>query len=60
MCQLADAYAPLKESGGDLALDAVLPNQLLTLANVAALEALEPFGAGNPRPTLFWSSTPPY
>ena len=52
MCQLADAYAPLKESGGDLALDAVLPNQLLTLENVAALEALEPFGAGNPRPTF--------
>ena len=52
MCQLADAYAPLKEGGSDLVLDAVLPNQLLTLENVEALEALEPFGTGNPRPTF--------
>ena len=53
MCQLADAYAPLKDGGSELTLDAVLPDaHLLTLDNVAALEALEPFGTGNPRPTF--------
>lgn len=53
MCQLADAWAPDKDSAGELVLDAVLPDaHLLTLENVAALEELEPFGAGNPRPTF--------
>ncbi len=46
--------APQDEDGErQLLVDGVIPDaRLLTLENVAALEELEPFGSGNPKPTF--------
>ncbi len=53
MCQLAREDPAAGEAVTTLTLDAVLPSgDLLTLENVQALEELEPFGVGNPRPTF--------
>lgn len=51
MCQLARDASDPGETVTTLTLDAALPNgALLTLENVHALEQMEPFGVGNPRP----------
>lgn len=50
--ELAAQWKP-EEQGGTLCIDVTLPNvRLLSLQNVEDLRALEPFGAGNPRPTF--------
>lgn len=47
------ARHPADEGGRVLHIDAALPDlSLLTLRNVEDLRLLEPFGAGNPRPTF--------
>lgn len=47
------AHAPAEDKGRELNIDLVLPDlRELTLENVEALQALEPFGAGNLRPTF--------
>lgn len=47
------ARAPAESAAAALHIDVRLPDcRLLTLPNVEALQALEPFGAGNPRPTF--------
>ncbi len=50
MASAAPAYNP---ANSELFIDVRLPgSQLLTLPNVEALQQLEPFGTGNPRPTF--------
>ncbi len=47
------AHAPAEDKGRELNIDLTLPTMReLTLENVEALQALEPFGVGNPRPTF--------
>jgi single-stranded-DNA-specific exonuclease len=47
------AHAPSPDKGKELDIDLALPDlSLFTLDNVEALQALEPFGVGNPRPTF--------
>ena len=47
------AQTPAENAAATLHIDVRLPDcRLLTLQNVEALQALEPFGAGNPRPTF--------
>lgn len=38
-----------------LQVDCAVPPELLSLANVEGLSALEPCGAGCPRPVFCWS-----
>lgn len=58
MCELARNAPDTGEAAATLTLDAVLPGgDLLTLENIQGLEELEPFGAGNPRPTFLLENT---
>ena len=50
---LARAYRQEHPDGGDLELDCAVSTSLLTTANVAALDMLEPFGASCPRPQRY-------
>lgn len=51
--QLAGAYRKEHPEGAALELDLAVPPELLTVPNVAALDRLEPFGAGFARPMLY-------
>jgi single-stranded-DNA-specific exonuclease len=47
------AHTPPIIGGNDLTIDVTLPDlSLLTLPQVESLQLLEPYGAGNPRPTF--------
>ncbi len=50
--KLAHTFRQSEECQADLKIDCEVPPQLLTLANVEALDELEPCGAGCPRPLL--------
>ena len=50
--RLSHAFRQSGECQADLKIDCEIPPQLLTLANVEALDELEPCGAGCPRPVL--------
>lgn len=50
---MAAAFPPDQTTNSELLIDVRLPgSHLLTLPNVEALQQMEPFGAGNPRPTF--------
>ncbi len=51
--EMARAYRAEHPDGSALELDCAVSPELLTTANVAALEQLEPFGASCPRPLLY-------
>lgn len=51
--ELARAYREHAPQGAVLELDCSVPPELLTVPNVAALDRLEPFGAGCPRPQFY-------
>ena len=51
--ELARAYRLSHPEGSALELDCAVLPELLTTANVTALEELEPFGASCPRPLLY-------
>ena len=50
--RLARQFRQSEACQADLKIDCEIPPQLLTLANVEALDELEPCGAGCPRPVL--------
>ncbi len=50
---LAKAYRETHPDGGALKLDCAITPALLTTRNVAALDRLEPFGAGFAKPMMF-------
>ena len=50
--RMARQFRASGECQADLKIDCEIPPQLLTLANVEALDELEPCGAGCPRPVL--------
>ena len=50
---LAQAYQQAHPDGAALELDCAVVPQILTVPNVIALDQLEPFGAGSPRPLLY-------
>ena len=50
---LAHAYRQAHPEGSALELDCTVSPELLTTANVTALDQLEPFGASCPRPLLY-------
>ena len=52
VCQLAREYYSDDTPRTQLDADCVIPPELLTLSNVAALDVLEPCGNGCPRPLL--------
>ena len=52
VCARAAAFARADTTGAALQVDCCIPPALLTLENVAALDELEPCGAGCPRPVL--------
>ncbi|MDD6023471.1 MAG: single-stranded-DNA-specific exonuclease RecJ [Oscillospiraceae bacterium] len=51
--KLAAAYREAHPEGAALELDCAVSPELLTTANVTALDRLEPFGASFPRPLLY-------
>ncbi|MCQ2419776.1 MAG: single-stranded-DNA-specific exonuclease RecJ [Clostridia bacterium] len=52
MLALSDSFARSGECRAALSCDCEIPPQLLTIANIEALDELEPCGAGCPRPLL--------
>lgn len=55
ICRRVDEYCASGASSSALQIDCMIPPALLTIANVQALDELEPCGAGCPRPVLCMS-----
>ena len=53
MQELCSAFRESDACSADLKLDCELPAKLLTIENIAAMDELEPCGAGCPRPVFY-------